>query len=140
VSGDSRQWIWIAVVVVLVLALGSILLGRRPATREGGLPAEVSVVQAATMQGGGSFLLDVRQPEEWNESHIGGTTLIPLGELKARVAEVPRDREIVVLCRSGRRSQSGRDILLEAGFERVTSMTGGINAWKAEGRPTVAGP
>lgn len=139
-SGRSRPWIWIAVVVVLALALGSLLLGRRPVPRAGGLPAEISVAQAAAMQGSGSLLLDVRQPEEWSESHIEGATLIPLGELKARIGEVPRDREIVVLCRSGRRSQSGRDILLEAGYSKVTSMTGGMNAWKAEGHPTVAGP
>lgn len=138
-SGRSRRWIWIAVAIVLALAIGSLLRGRRPAP-PGGLPAEVSVAQAVAMGERGGLLLDVRQPEEWSESHIQGATLIPLGELKARADEVPRDREIVVLCRSGRRSLSGRDILLEAGFPRVTSMAGGMNVWKAEGRPTVAGP
>jgi rhodanese-related sulfurtransferase len=49
--------------------------------------------------------------------------------------EVPRDRQIVVVCRSGNRSQQGRDILLNAGFEQVTSMTGGLNEWRASGYP-----
>jgi rhodanese-related sulfurtransferase len=51
------------------------------------------------------------------------------------VSEVPRDKEIVVVCRSGNRSQQGRDILLDAGFAQVTSMTGGLNEWRAKGYP-----
>lgn len=80
-------------------------------------------------------VLDVRTVEEWNEFHAPNTTLIPLDELASRVDEVPRDREIVVVCRSGNRSQQGRDILLNAGFEKVTSMTGGLNEWRARGYP-----
>jgi len=82
----------------------------------------------------------VRQPEEWNEFHVPGSTLIPLGELASRVDELPRDQEILVVCRSGNRSAQGRDILLEAGFTRVTSMAGGVTQWKAAGYPTVSGP
>jgi rhodanese-related sulfurtransferase len=58
-----------------------------------------------------------------------------LDELPSRVDEVPKDQEIVVVCRSGNRSQSGRDILQNAGFENVTSMSGGLNAWGAAGYP-----
>jgi rhodanese-related sulfurtransferase len=81
-------------------------------------------------------VLDVRQPEEWDQVHIPGTTLIPLGELESRLSEVPKDKEVVVVCRSGNRSQQGRDILLNAGFEQVTSMTGGLNDWRSSGYPT----
>jgi rhodanese-related sulfurtransferase len=56
------------------------------------------------------------------------------------VSEVPADQEIVVVCRSGNRSQSGRDILREAGLARVTSMAGGLKEWKAAGYPTETGP
>jgi rhodanese-related sulfurtransferase len=79
--------------------------------------------------------LDVRTQEEWNEFHAPNTTLIPLDQLASRLNEVPTDREIVVVCRSGNRSQQGRDILLNAGFEQVTSMTGGLNEWQASGYP-----
>ncbi|MBI5702988.1 MAG: rhodanese-like domain-containing protein [Chloroflexi bacterium] len=104
------------------------------------MPREVSVTEAAALRDAGAFILDVRQPEEWNESHIPGATLIPLGELASRVNELPKDQKIVVVCRSGNRSAQGRDILLAAGFEQVTSMAGGIKQWTAAGFETVSGP
>ena len=63
-----------------------------------------------------------------------GTTLIPLDELPNRLSELPKDQEIVVICHSGNRSQQGRDILLNAGFN-ATSMTGGLLAWYDKGYP-----
>ena len=66
-------------------------------------------------------------------------TLIPLGDLASRVAEVPKDRQVVVVCRSGNRSATGRDILLGAGFPSVTSMAGGMNDWTTAGYPTESG-
>ena len=98
-----------------------------------GLPAEVSVQDAYQMRKDGAFILDVREPDEWQEKHIPGATLIPLGQLPDRINEVPQDQDIVVVCRSGNRSQEGRDILLAAGFKNVTSMAGGINEWIAQG-------
>jgi rhodanese-related sulfurtransferase len=88
----------------------------------------------------GAFILDVRQPEEWNEAHIPDSTLIPLDQLTDRINELPKDQEIVVVCRSGNRSAQGRDIVLDAGFTEVTSMAGGLNQWKAAGYPTISGP
>ncbi len=104
------------------------------------MPAEISVADAYAKREAGAFILDVRQPEEWNQVHIPGATLIPLGELQSRLSEVPSDQEVVVVCRSGNRSQQGRDILKNAGFEQVTSMAGGVNQWQAAGYPTVSGP
>ena len=101
----------------------------------GGLPVEVDVDTAYAMQQEGAFVLDVRTVDEWNQYHAPGTTLIPLEELPARVDEVPRGRQIVVICRSGNRSQDGRDILIEAGFTDVTCMKGGLTAWRAAGYP-----
>ena len=104
------------------------------------LPAEISVAEAAARRDAGAFVLDVRQPDEWNEAHISGATLIPLDQLEARLNEVPRDKEVVVVCRSGNRSKAGRDILKNAGFPQVTSMSGGLTQWKAAGYPTATGP
>ncbi len=84
-------------------------------------------------------MLDVRQPEEWEEMHIPGATLIPLGELPQRLGELPQDQEIVVYCRSGNRSQSGAEILAKNGFSGVTSMAGGIQQWSTAGYPTETG-
>ena len=104
------------------------------------LPDEIAVVEAAAKREAGDFILDVRTQEEWNEYHIPGSTLIPLDQLEARLSEVPRDKEVVVVCRSGNRSKPGRDALKAAGYTQVTSMAGGLNGWKAAGLPTVAGP
>jgi rhodanese-related sulfurtransferase len=130
--------IWGGLGIVLVVLAGVFLF--RPDSVAETLPREVSVTEAAALRDEGAFILDVREPDEWVESHIPGATLIPLGELASRVNEVPREREIVVVCRSGNRSQQGRDILLAAGFEQVTSMAGGIKQWTAAGFETVSGP
>ncbi len=105
-----------------------------------GLPAEISVAEAAAKRDAGAFILDVREPNEWADYHISGATLIPLGQLPARVNEVPRDKEVVVVCHSGNRSAKGRDVLTQAGFTNVTSMSGGLIAWQAANLPTVSGP
>ncbi len=99
------------------------------------LPLEISVEEAYQLYQEGVFFLDVREQEEWDAFHIPETTLIPLGELPDRLSELPRDRQIVVVCRSGNRSQLGRDTLLQAGFTNVTSMTGGVTEWSNAGYP-----
>ncbi len=103
------------------------------------LAAEVSVDEASRLRDAGAFMLDVREPDEWAAGHIEGATLIPLGELAARAKEVPADRQVVVVCRSGNRSAQGRDVLLGAGLPSVTSMAGGMNDWAASGKPVVTG-
>ncbi len=133
------RWLWILAAVLLVIA-GAFIIPNldRPAAVQA-LPAEVNVDKAYQLRESGAFVLDVRQPDEWNEAHIPGATLIPLDQLETRLAEVPRDQEVLVYCRSGNRSKTGRDILLNAGFQQVTSMSGGIREWSAAGYPTQAG-
>lgn len=131
-------WGWVLLGAAVVAAIW--LLTRLNAENANTLPREVSVTEAAKLQEEGAFMLDVREVSEWNEGHMPGATLIPLGELPARLGEVPQDQPIVVVCRSGNRSATGRDTLLRAGFEAVTSMRGGMNDWKTSGYPTVTGP
>ena len=104
------------------------------------LSAEVSVDEAANFDQKDWFFLDVREPSEWEEAHISYATLIPLGELTARLSEIPKDKNIVVVCRSGNRSAVGRDLLLNSGFANVTSMAAGMNSWQAKGYLVVTGP
>jgi rhodanese-related sulfurtransferase len=111
-----------------------------PAAEGGPFPEEISVAEARAKLHAGALILDVRQPEEYASGHIPGATLIPIGQLERRANELPRDREIVVVCRSGGRSAMGRDILKKAGFTNVTSMAQGMNAWKAAGYPIVQIP
>ena len=118
----------VALVIFLILQMGNRGNTNPPAS-------DISVNEAYNLYQNGAFVLDVRTQEEWNEFHAPNTTLIPLDQLATRINEVPRDRQIVVVCRSGNRSQQGRDILLNAGFEQVTSMTGGLNEWRVSGYP-----
>lgn len=125
--------------IVILLAAGYLFF-KPDSTQVSALPSDVSVAEAIKLRDAGAFVLDVRQPEEWEQAHIQGATLIPLGELQARSNEVPKDVKVVVVCRSGNRSKQGRDILINAGFTQVTSMTGGVTQWQLEGNPVVSGP
>lgn len=137
---SNSIWLWIGLAAVIVFVAGAVLLlQNNTADSASKLAAEINVNQASEMRDAGAFILDVREPSEWVESHIPGATLIPLGELASRVDELPKDQEIVVVCRSGNRSQQGRDILKSAGFEQVTSMAGGMNQWMSTGYEWVTG-
>jgi rhodanese-related sulfurtransferase len=103
------------------------------------LASDVSVDEAYQMYQNGAFVVDVRTQEEWDEYHAPNSTLIPLDQLQARLSEVPKDKEIIVVCRSGNRSQEGRDILLSAGYN-ATCMTGGLKEWYAKGYPIEGAP
>ncbi|NVB37303.1 MBL fold metallo-hydrolase [Pseudenhygromyxa sp. WMMC2535] len=76
-------------------------------------------------------LVDVREPEEFEGplGHIAGATLIPLGELAARVDELPADKPVVAVCRSGGRSTQATVVLRKAGRERVANLAGGMIHW-----------
>jgi len=137
---QKRFPIWMIGLVAIVLAVGAgIILSQRPNPASVKLPAEITVAQAVEKQKSGAFILDVREPSEWTQLHIQGATLIPLGSLPNRLAEVPKDRPVVVVCRTGHRSAQGRDILLQAGYTQVTSMTGGLTEWQAQGLPVATG-
>jgi adenylyltransferase/sulfurtransferase len=82
------------------------------------------------------FLLDVREPYEYQIAQIGGT-LIPQNDVPQRLAEIPRDREIVVQCRSGARSQRIAEFLKQSGYSNVVNLAGGILAWSDEIDPKV---
>jgi rhodanese-related sulfurtransferase len=127
-------------IIALIVLGASAIWFVSQSTATSSYPREISVADAVAKRDTGAFILDVRQPEEWNEFHIPDSTLIPLDQLAARMNELPKDREIVIVCRSGNRSAQGRDILLNAGFTQVTSMAGGLTQWKAAGNPTVSGP
>lgn len=75
------------------------------------------------------FILDVRQPHEYDIAHIDGAKLIPLNELSQRIHELDRDQEIVAHCRSGSRSAKAVKFLREAGFRKIKNLKGGILAW-----------
>jgi adenylyltransferase/sulfurtransferase len=82
-------------------------------------------------------LIDVREPYEYEIARIGGSRLIPLGELEMHVSELPRTGTLVLQCHSGGRSEHAVRILQEAGFENALNLVGGIDAWSLEIDPGV---
>ena len=76
-------------------------------------------------------MLDVREDYEYDIANIGGQ-LIPLNQVVDRVLEIPNDRPVVVMCKSGGRSQNAIDLLKKEGFDNLINLKGGILAWQKE--------
>lgn len=102
----------------------------------GEVPA-VDPLDAATQIEAGALLLDVREQDEWDAGHAPTAQHLPLGRLQAEWTSLPRDRRIVVVCRSGRRSAAATAALIGAGIDAV-NLTGGMQAWSAARQPLVA--
>ena len=83
------------------------------------------------------FLLDVREPNEYQIGKIPGSTLIPLGDVPQRVGEIPRDKEIIVHCKMGGRSAKAAAFLRQQGYTNVKNLKGGITDWSDKIDPTV---
>ena len=83
------------------------------------------------------FLLDVREPHEYQIARIPGAKLIPLGELPKRLHELNKLDEFVMHCKSGMRSAKAVDFLKQAGFRKVRNMKGGFLAWSDKVDPSV---
>jgi rhodanese-related sulfurtransferase len=95
-------------------------------------------LQAKLKNGKPPFILDVRQPEEFRDAHIAGAKLIPLGELRERMKELPKDREIICVCASGNRSSSATRQLAAAGYN-VINLSGGMSFWQRASLPVRKG-
>jgi rhodanese-related sulfurtransferase len=107
--------------------LGGMLkrLFRKPYTSIG--PEEVAALVA-----GGGLLLDVREPAEWRAGHAPRARHIPLGQLAGRVGEVPADRPVITVCRSGARSRQAA-ALLARDHHQIYNLAGGMRAWVQAG-------
>jgi rhodanese-related sulfurtransferase len=96
---------------------------------------EVDPDQARRLIDLGALAVDVREPDEYAAGHVSGSRLIPLGVLSQSLAELPTDRSIVVVCRSGRRSGEAVRRMQQAGFDNAVNMAGGMIAWRAAHLP-----
>jgi rhodanese-related sulfurtransferase len=88
--------------------------------------------------GDDAYLLDVREPDEWTAGHAPGAHHLPMMEIPARMAEVPSDGEVVVVCRSGGRSGQVVSYLMGNGWDNVRNLDGGMQDWQAAGREVVS--
>ena len=89
---NNTLWIWGGLAALIVIGLAVVWFTSQGADGAGSYPREISVDAAVAKRDAGAFILDVRQPEEWNEFHVPDSTLIPLGELASRANELPKDQ------------------------------------------------
>ncbi|MEZ5076364.1 MAG: rhodanese-like domain-containing protein [Solirubrobacterales bacterium] len=95
---------------------------------------EIARDEAQELIADGAQIVDVRAAHEWGAGHIVGATHLPLDELSARVAEIDRERPVILYCRGGNRSSMATAALAEAGFD-AAKLTEGIVGWAAAGLP-----
>jgi rhodanese-related sulfurtransferase len=102
--------------------------------------ARIGVAAAKrALEAGAAVLVDVRDPGEWRAGHVAGATHIPLAQLPARLDALPRDRALLLFCRSGLRSGVATALLQHHGFARAANVAGGLVAWAGQGLPLVRG-
>jgi rhodanese-related sulfurtransferase len=103
--------------------------------------ADITVDEALALSKEGALIIDVREPDEIAELayDVKEVNNIPLGELESRLAEVPKDKQVIVVCKKGGRSAKAYELLKEKGFENIANMEGGMEAWSEKGLPTLAG-
>ncbi|MFZ3018868.1 MAG: rhodanese-like domain-containing protein [Gallionella sp.] len=119
---------------VVALAVGAFIVSQQLSANNG-----IDAKQALGMTQQGALLLDVRQPEEFTAIHAPDAKLIPLGELPSRLPEIAayKDKPVVVMCRSGRRSAKAVELLKEAGYSNVSNVAGGMQGWESDGLEVV---
>lgn len=81
------------------------------------------------------FLLDVRTPEEYAQGHVPGAVNIPHDQVASRLADIPKDKDVVLYCRSGRRAGLAAEVLGAHGYTRLLHLDGDMNAWVEKARP-----
>jgi phage shock protein E len=115
-------------VLLAALSLAAVVgCGQSPAAAG----VDVSVDEALRLwQNKEAILIDVRTPDEYRDGHIPGVANIPLAELEKRLGEVPKDKKVVIICRTGNRSAQGTKLLRGKGFDNVVNSTGGMSTWK----------
>jgi rhodanese-related sulfurtransferase len=92
-------------------------------------------VTGLASRGPDAAVLDVREPEEYAQGHVPGATSLPQAELATRLAEVPRDRSLFVICQGGMRSLRSAQFLRQMEIMQVTNVHGGTEAWCTAGMP-----
>lgn len=100
---------------------------------------EITVDELASRLADGAVLYDVREPDEWVEVRVPGVVSVPLASVPDVVHELPRDRPVHLICRSGARSMAAAEYLAAQGISAV-NVAGGTLAWVESGRATASGP
>lgn len=105
----------------------------QPETASLNLPVEIDAKTVDGLRGNPDvFIVDVREQDEFAAGHIPEATLIPLGQLSNRLSEIPKNKTVVAVCRSGNRSGQATQLLRQAGFD-AHNMAGGMISWEQAG-------
>lgn len=128
------QNIWLILLTVMsgFMLFGGGIMGRLSGIKQVGPQEAVMLFNHED-----ALVLDVREPSEYKDGHIGRSKHIPLGQLKNQLGGLDKykDKPVVVVCRTGNRSGHACGILRKAGFENVSNLSGGIMAWEQAGLP-----
>jgi rhodanese-related sulfurtransferase len=102
---------------------------------------DITVDEALILSKEGALIIDVREPDELAEIayDVKNIKNIPLGELESRLAEVPKDKQVIVVCKKGGRSSKAYNLLKEKGFKNISNMEGGMEAWSEKSFPVIEG-
>lgn len=133
----TRTLPWLLAAAVVAVAAG-LLLVRGTASAESLTTIDVAALHVAmndATENDEVTLVDVREPYEYAEGHVPGALSMPLGQVVALAADLPKDRPLYVICRSGNRSLQAAEALVEAGFHDVRNVGGGMISWQAAGYP-----
>jgi rhodanese-related sulfurtransferase len=123
-------FVLMAMVILAACGGNSAPIAEREAISLADLPTNIDVKTVDQLRERDDvFVLDVREDWEYAAGHIPGTVLIPLGQLSGRLSELPTDKTIVAVCRSGNRSDQATALLKQRGFT-VHNMQGGMLAWE----------
>jgi hydroxyacylglutathione hydrolase len=139
----SKMMLFAAIMILTVaIAAGCTGTGTKPAsdasTPKATSPSnteassvEVPIAKALTLwQDKKAVVIDVRTPAEYQEGHIPGVANIPLDQLEARIGEIPKDKQVLLICRSGKRSGQGTALLRSKNMSNVYNITEGMNGWQ----------
>lgn len=99
---------------------------------------EIDITETARRRAEGVPVIDVREPEEYVEGHVPGAPLIPLATVPERIAEIPADGPVLIICKSGGRSRNAAEFLRTQGIDAI-NVAGGTVDWIKAGHPVVTG-
>lgn len=137
-SARPGAWLWPTLGLLTIVAVAFLVI--QPELSTLNYPQEVSVAEAAARREAGALILDVRTEAEWKAAHVPGSALISLPHLADWSREVPRRREVILVCADAEQCAQAFAILRAAGIPALSRMTGGLEAWQAAGYPVESEP
>ena len=102
-------------------------------------PFEIDVAELAGLREAGVVLVDVREPDEFEQVRVPGSLLIPMADVPERIEEIPENERVAVICATGSRSGRVVEYLNRQGYDTV-NVVGGVKAWLEAGQPVEHGP